>query len=243
MSDETTNESLLDRDLSEEEATFLRESIETWKEEVMANLLAEAEEAKNQKLEELEEQNIEYKEKVKEEYATKMLEALKELKEEIRAEVLGEVYENNPELQILEKIKELVAPTLNEEYLGNIFAEEIQTLREENEKLKEEMKLEEGARKLAELVAPYTEKTQNILISLIKEGGPEEITEQFYEIIESLELDDDDEEEEYEDDEEEVEEDSDENSEPYITEDSKTEEPKKDDIQTVKGRISRSAFN
>ena len=122
--------------------------------------MEEVEQAKEGKIEELEEQNIEFREEMKEEFATKMLDALKEMKEEIRAEVLSEVYESNPELQILEKIKELVAPTLNEEFLGNVFADELQTLREKNEELESERTLDEGAKKLAELIAPYGEKTQ-----------------------------------------------------------------------------------
>jgi len=63
-----------------------------------------------------------------------------------------------------------------ENYLGNLFSEELQILREENEILIEEKELNEGAETLAELLAPYSEKTQDIVISLIKEGNSEEVT-------------------------------------------------------------------
>ena len=215
MADE---KNILDMDLSSEDEALLRESLESWKEEVMSSLMEEVEQVKETKVEEIEERNVEFREELKEEYASKMLDALKEMKEEIRAEVLSEVYESNPELQILERIKELVAPTLNEEFVGNLFADELQTLRERNSILEEEKNLDEGAKKLAELIAPYGEKTQNIILALIREGGPDEVTEQFYELIESLEaqeedIDEDDEEEDYDDeddDEEDDEEDEDE---------------------------------
>ena len=44
----------------------------------------------------------------------------------------------------------------------------------------------EGAQTVAELLAPYGEKTQKFVLSMIKEGSPEEVTEQFYNIMESL---------------------------------------------------------
>jgi exonuclease VII large subunit len=238
---------ILNMELSEEDEALLRESLSTWKEEVYATLMEEVDELKSQKIEELEEANREYQAEVKEEFAQKMVDALDEMRSEIRAEVLSEMIESNPELQILERIKEIVAPTLNEDYFGNIYAEEIQTLREENEALQEAMQLEEGAETLANLIAPYSEKTQNIILAMIKEGNSEEVTEQFYELIESLkeveddedldeddeddtvaddedfddedsdDEDDDDEEEEDEDDED-VDEDF-ENDDPYINED------------------------
>lgn len=184
---------ILNMELSEEDETLLRESLSTWKEEVYATLMEEVEEVKSQKIEELEEANREYQSEVKDEFAQKMVNALDEMRSQIRAEVLSEMIESNPELQILEKIKEIVAPTLNEEYFGNIYAEEIQTLREENEKLEQAALIEEGADTLANLIAPYSERTQNIILAMIKEGNSEEVTEQFYELIESLKESEDDE--------------------------------------------------
>ena len=201
---------ILHMELSTEDEALLRESLSTWKEEVYATLLEEVEELKSAKIEELEEANREYQSEVKEEFAQKMVDALSEMRSEIRSEVLVEMVNSNPELQILEKVKELVAPTLNEEYFGNIYAEEIQTLREENDSLMADAAIEEGAETLAHLIAPYSEKTQSIILAMVKEGNSEEVTEQFYELIESLktvendedldEEDEDEEDEDYEDD-------------------------------------------
>ena len=190
---------ILNMELSEDDANLLRESLVAWKEEVYANLLEEVAELKTKKIEELEEANRQYQSELKEEYSNKMIEALSEMKEDLRSDVLAETVASNPELQVLEKIKELVAPTLSEDYLGNVYVEQIQNLREENEALIREIELEEGAETLAELISPYSSKTQNILLSLIREGNAEEVTEQFYELIESLEeaaKDDDDDDEE-----------------------------------------------
>ena len=193
---------ILNMELSKEDEALLRESLTTWKESVYSDLLEEVEELKSKKIEELEEANRDYQSELKEEFANRMVNALDEMRSDLRAEVISEMVSSNPELQILEKVKELIAPTLNEEYYGNVFAEEIQTLREENERLNRQMELEEGAQKLAELLAPYSRKTQNIILAMIKEGNSEEVTEQFYDLIESLEeINEDDEDDEEEDDE------------------------------------------
>jgi hypothetical protein len=196
---------ILNMELSEDDASLLRESLVAWKEEVYAQLLEDVSELKTQKIEELEEANRQYQSELKEDYSNKMIEALNEMREDLRAEVLSETIAANPELQVLERIKELVAPTLNEDYIGNVYAEQIQTLREENEMLVREIELEEGAETLAELIAPYSSRTQNIILSLIKEGNAEDVTEQFYDLIESLEeaaKDEDKDEDEDEDEEE-----------------------------------------
>jgi len=232
---------ILNMELSEDDESLLRESLVTWKEGVYADLLEKVEEVKAAKIEELEEANAQYQSELKESFAHKMVMALDEMRSELRAEVISEMVASNPEIQILEKIKELIAPTLNEEYYGNVYAEELA--------------IDEGASTLAELISPYSEKTQNIILALIKEGNAEEVTEQFYELIESLgaieesddedmdeDMDEDEEEddEEYDDeesDEEDMDEDSNEESDSYINEDSDDsfEEPKKN---TLKNQIA-----
>lgn len=188
-------DNILEMDLSPEDSKLLKEALESWKEEVYAGLLEKVEEAKERKLEELEEASIEYRDSLKRDYSDKMIKSLREMEKDIRAKVVAEVVAENPEVQILEQIKELVAPTLNEDYARNVYTEEIQTLREQVEMLEEERTIEEGAKKLAELVSPYSSKTQNLIISLVNEGGPEEVTEQFYSIMESLSMNEEDEDE------------------------------------------------
>jgi len=196
---------ILEMDLSEKDTELLTKSLENWKEEVYSNLLEEVEELKESKIEELEEANLAYREEVKAEYADKLIEAINEMRDDLRAEVVSELVDSNPELKILEKVKEVVAPLLNEDFVGNIYAEEIMNLKEEVEYLREEKELEEGATALAELLSPLSEQTQNLILAVIKEGNEEEVTEQFYNIIESLNIldeDDDDDDDDDEDDDE-----------------------------------------
>ena len=178
--------SLLNEELDEESANYITEAIQSWKEEVMAQLQEEVERAKADKLEELEELNLKYREELKEEYSDKLTTALAELKESVKADATANVLKNNPELKILESIKELVAPLLNEDFRENTYSDTIAQLAEENEALRREQEITEGAQTLAELLAPYSDKTQKLVLSLIKEGSPEEVTEQFYTIMESL---------------------------------------------------------
>lgn len=178
--------SLLNEELDEESANYITESIQQWKESVMAQLQEEVEEAKKNKLEELEEANNQYREELREEFSDKLTTALAEMRETVVAEATADVLKNNPELSILEQIKGLVAPLLNEDYRENTYADTIAQLSEENDALRREQEIMEGAQTLSELLAPYDEKTQKFVLSLIKEGNSEEVSEQFYTVMESL---------------------------------------------------------
>ena len=186
MADKSKKLSLLNEELDEESATYIQESIENWKEGVMAQLQEEVERAKADKLEELEELNLRYREQLAEEYSDKLTTALAELKESVKADATASVLKNNPELKILEQIKELVAPLLDEDFRENSYSDTIAQLAEENAALRRDQEIMEGAQTLSELLAPYAETTQKLVLSMIKEGSPEEVTEQFYTIMESL---------------------------------------------------------
>ena len=177
---------LLNEELDEESQKYIQETLEAWKESVTNQLVEQMEQEKQAKLEELEEENAAYREQLKEEFTEKMLDGLNELKESIRAEVTAGVIKNNPELKIFEQIKEIVAPLVSEGYRDNAYEDTIAKLSEENEALRREQELQEGAKTLASLLAPYSEKTQKLVVSLVKEGSPEEVTEQFYNIFETL---------------------------------------------------------
>ena len=179
---------ILEADLSPEDEALLRESIEAWKTSVYETMLEEVEQLKEKTIAELEEANQEYISEVKKEMTEKMVKALEEMREDMREEIFTEMVTTNPELQILEKIKALVAPTLNEEFSGNVYSEQISALVEENSALKRDIELREGARTLAGLIKDYDSKTQKLILSFIREGSAEEITEQFYSIAEVLEL-------------------------------------------------------
>ena len=188
MSDKNAEKlNLLNTDLDEESQKYIQETLESWKESVTNQLMEEVEQIKAEKLEELEEQNQAYKEELKAEYADKMLEGLQELKESVKADVTASVVKENPEIKVLEQIKEIIAPLISEDYRDNTYEDTIAKLSEENDQLKREQEISEGAKTLANLLAPYNDKTQKLVLNLIKEGSPEEVTEQFYQIFDGLE--------------------------------------------------------
>ena len=247
--------SLLNEELDEESANYITEAIQSWKEEVMAQLQEEVERAKADKLEELEELNLRYREELKEEYSDKLTTALAELKESVKADATANVLKNNPELKILESIKELVAPLLNEDFRENTYSDTIAQLAEENEALRREQEITEGAQTLAELLAPYSDRTQKLVLSLIKEGSPEEVTEQFYTIMESLQdvfgeaededddedktsnKSDDDDDEDDEDDDDNEDEDDEDLDEDFINEDFYGDDDEDEDDNGVLGSV------
>ena len=183
---DTSKLNLLDEELDEASQKYIQESLEAWKESVTNQLVEQMEHEKQAKIEELEEENAAYREQLKEEFTEKMLDGLNELKESIRAEVTAEVIKNNPELKIFEQVKEIVAPLVSENYRDNAYEDTILKLSEEVETLRREQELNEGSKTLASLLAPYSEKTQKLILSLVKEGSPDEVTEQFYNIYDSL---------------------------------------------------------
>lgn len=200
-----------DLQLNDGQAAILEERLIEWKDAEYTKLIETFEEEKSSKIEELEADNLEYRQALKEEMSEKLMVGLEEMRGEIRAEVVAEMIDTNPELKILESVKNLIAPILGEDYIQNTYASEISQVVEERDYFQRELELEEGARTLAELVESYPESIQNLIINMIKEGNAEEITEQFYQIIESFEeaglAEADDEDMDDEEDEEETDED------------------------------------
>lgn len=198
---------LLDNSLDEASQKYIQEALENWKESVSNQLIEQMEEVKAAKIEELEEENQKYREQLREEYADKMMAGLSDLKEKMKAEITAKVVKDNPELKILEQIKEAVAPLLNEEYRDVTYSNSLAALSEEVEELRREKALAEGKETLIDLLAPYSDKTKRMVSALIKEGTSDEVTENFYNLVENLpelfeeeDKDEDDDEEDYEDD-------------------------------------------
>ena len=196
---------LLDNSLDEASQKYIQEALENWKESVSNQLIEQMEEVKAAKIEELEEENQKYREQLREEYADKMMAGLSDLKEKMKAEITAKVVKDNPELKILEQIKEAVAPLLNEEYRDVTYSNSLAALSEEVEELRREKALAEGKETLTDLLAPYSDKTKRMVSALIKEGTSDEVTENFYNLVENLpelfeEENKDDDEEDYEDD-------------------------------------------
>ena len=171
---------LLDNSLDEASQKYIQEALENWKESVSNQLIEQMEEVKAAKIEELEEENQKYREQLREEYADKMMAGLSDLKEKMKAEITAKVVKDNPELKILEQIKEAVAPLLNEEYRDVTYSNSLAALSEEVEELRREKALAEGKETLTDLLAPYSDKTKRMVSALIKEGTSDEVTENFY---------------------------------------------------------------
>jgi hypothetical protein len=207
MADENTI-NLLDNSLDEASQKYIQEALENWKESVTNQLVEQMEEVKAAKIEELEEENQKYREQLREEYADKMMAGLSDLEGKMKAEVTAKVVKDNPELKILEQIKEIVAPLLNEDYRESTYSDTLAALSEEVESLKREKAISEGKETLNDLLAPYSDRTKRMVSALIKEGTSDEVTENFYNLVENLpELfeaeEDDDEDEGNEDDQQE----------------------------------------
>ena len=238
--DQTAKLNLLDEELTEESQKYIQENLESWKESVTNQLVEQMEQEKQAKLEELEEENAAYREQLKEEFTEKMLDGLNELKESIRAEVTAEVIKNNPELKIFEQVKEIVAPLVSESYRDNAYEDTILKLSEEVETLRKERDLQEGARTLANLLAPYSEKTQKIVTSLIKEGTSEEVTEQFYNILDNLSVIFEEEESKEDDDKKKGKEDDGEENDEGENDDSESDDDSDDDETEEEGLMDDS---
>ena len=87
---------------------------------------------------------------------------------------------------LLEQIKEIVAPLLNEDYRESTYSDTLAALSEEVETLKREKAISEGKETLRDLLAPYTERTKRMVGALIEEGTSDEVTEKFYNLMENL---------------------------------------------------------
>lgn len=200
---DTNTINLLDNSLDEASQKYIQEALENWKESVTNQLVEQMEEVKAAKIEELEEENQKYREQLREEYADKMMAGLSDLEGKMKAEVTAKVVKDNPELKILEQIKEIVAPLLNEDYRESTYSDTLAALSEEVETLKREKAISEGKETLRDLLAPYTERTKRMVGALVEEGTSDEVTEKFYNLMENLpelfEAEEDDEEEEDDD--------------------------------------------
>ena len=200
---------IMNMNLSEQEAENLIEVLTTWKEEIYVQLVERVEQEKSEAIDKIEEASEEFQNNLRKEYSEKTINLLAEMRDQIEAEAVARVLETNPELQVLEKVKEIVAPTLSEDYGENVYANEIQVLHEELEKTKRQLELREGADRLAELLQQYDDKTRELMLGLIKEGNEDEVTEQFFDLAEAIENavtsdedeydDEDDEDDDYED--------------------------------------------
>jgi len=177
---------ILKLELSEEVATNLTEALVAWKEDYAAKIEEGNNEVLENKLLELEEMNEMWREGIAEEYSDKLIDAINEMRGEVKANVLAEYVETDPTYQVMEEIRRLVAPSINEEYISNVYGKELVTLRGQVKGFHLEKELTEGRKVKEELLENYSEKLRPLLSSLIGEGTAEEVENKFFEIIESI---------------------------------------------------------
>lgn len=174
----------LDMELSEEDSKSLSKILTEWKENELVKMKQSLTEAKEAELQDIEEALISYKSELENEYSDKLNAIVEGIKPQIKKQILTEMTDNNPDVMVLGKIKELVYPLINES--GKVYTDEIATLRKELNDIKSKNALEEGEKKKEKLLEDYSGKTKALLSKLIGEGTAIEITEKYYEVVESF---------------------------------------------------------
>lgn len=190
---------ILDMEISEETASHLTEALVAWKEEYAATLEERNSEVLEEKIQELEELNERWREEMAEEYSDRYISALSEMRDEVKANVLAEYVDTDPTHRVMEEIKRLVAPTIDEEYTKNVYLEELLSLRDQVDSYEKEKQLKEGAETLEELIEGYDDKVKPLLRELLGEGTAEEVEEKFYKLVSVLTEEDEDDDEDWDD--------------------------------------------
>lgn len=193
------NKNILEIELNEEQTQELLETLQNWKEEQLAEMEDQLAVALDSKKEELEEENEIWKEEYANNLTDKFFNLLEEVSGEVKASLVAESIAADPIHKVMEEIKRLVAPLMDEEYVGNTYLEEIKHLRETVKTFQEEKDISEGAETLDNLLEGYSKSTQVVLRKIIGEGTAEEVEDKFYEIIESFDEESEDGEDLYED--------------------------------------------
>lgn len=175
-------------ELSDEDQKELREQLETWKQGVIdkveEELTLKYEEMESTLKEEYTTLVGDIREKMKKVFTKRFVTALKEMYEQIKAEVLAESYDT-PEMKVLDTIKTLVYPLIDGTEAER-YASEFVKMAEMNEELQEELEVTKGRKKLMELVENLSEEVKKVVVSLIGEGTEEEVVERFAAIKEAL---------------------------------------------------------
>lgn len=180
--------SLKDINLSEEQQAELQKKLDAWKlnetKKIEEKYTEKYEEMEAQLKEEYEELVAEIKENMKNVYTKRFNKALREMYEELRAEVMVESL-NSPESKALEEVKATVYPLINEA-TAKRHRDEFAKLAEMYESLLEDFELLKGANKKAQLVESLSPEVRKVVVKLLGEGTEEEIVERFAEIKKAL---------------------------------------------------------
>jgi hypothetical protein len=179
---------LKDIKLTEEQQQELKDKLDTWKvaekQKIEEELTEKYEQMEAQLKEEYENLVEEIKDNMKKVYAKRFTKALKEMYDEIKAEVMVESL-NSPEAKALEEIKTIIFPLLNET-TAKRYRDEFAKLAEMYENSIEEGEMLRGAHRKAQLLSTLSEDVRKVVDKLLGEGTEEEIVERFASIKSAL---------------------------------------------------------
>ena len=179
---------LVDINLTEQDQDELKNKLDAWRVQEKKKFEAELTEKYEQMEAELKEQYEhlveDIKDNMKKVYTKRFTKALKEMYEEIKAEVIVESM-NSPEQKALEEVKATVYPFINEP-TARRHKDEFSKLASLYENALEELELLKGANKKAQLLKSLSPDVSKVVDKLLGEGTEEEIVTKFAAIKEAL---------------------------------------------------------
>lgn len=179
---------LSDINLTESQQEELKNKLDSWKlaetKRIEAELTEKYEQMEATFREESEHLVEEVKENLKKVYSKRFSKALKEMYEQIKAEVMIENLES-PEVKALEEIKSTIYPLINEASAKR-HRDEFKKLSEMYVAVNEELELLKGENKKAKLMESLSPDVRKVVDKLIGEGTREQIVERFASIKQAL---------------------------------------------------------
>jgi hypothetical protein len=179
---------LVDINLTDKDQAELKAKLDAWRVSEKKKIEEELTEKYEQMEAELKEQYErlveEIKDNMKKVYTKRFTKALKEMYEEIKAEVIVENM-NSPEQKAFENVKTAVYPFMNES-ASRRHKEQFQKLAQMYESALEELELLKGANKKAQLLKSLSPEVSKVVDKLLGEGTEEDIVTRFAAIKEAL---------------------------------------------------------
>ena len=183
--------SLKDIKLTEIQQDELKDRLDAWriqeKKKIEEELTERYEQMEAQIKDENEQLVEEIKENMKKVYTKRFTKALKEMYNEIKAEVMVEAL-NSPEAKALDEVKTIVYPLINEA-TAKRHKDEFSALAQMYENTLEELELLKGSLKKSQLVGSLSPEVKKVVDKLLGEGNEQEIVEKFAEIKKALKED------------------------------------------------------
>ena len=179
---------LKDINLTEDQQKEMKEKLDDWKlnekKRIETELTEKYEQMEATLKEESEQLVEELKSSMKEVYTKRFIKALKEMYEEIKAQVIVENL-HSPEAKALEEVKASVYPFINESTVKR-HRDEFAKLAEMFNDNQAELEILKGANKKSQLLESLTPEVRKVVDKLIGNGTVEEIVEKFATIKKAL---------------------------------------------------------